>query len=74
MCTIESNLKATANNEIEAIAKSTIALNTKLRNAIDARYFRDRSRSRLNEFKKISDSDFCVASSGTEAGLQDHVM
>ncbi len=60
MCTIESNLKTTAkaNNEIEAKTKSIIALNTKLRNAIDARYFRDRSRSRLNEFEKISNSDF----------------
>jgi hypothetical protein len=60
MCTIESSLKATAkaNNEIEAKTKSTIALNTKLRNAVDARYFRSRSRSRLDKFEKISDFDF----------------
>jgi hypothetical protein len=57
MCTIESNLNATTNSEIEVKSrtKSTIVLNTKLKYAIDAKYFRDRSRSRLNEFEKISD-------------------
>jgi hypothetical protein len=66
MCTIESNLKTTAKANIEVEAKtrtkarsrSSIVLNTKLRYAIDARYFQERSRSRLNEFEKISDSDF----------------
>jgi hypothetical protein len=57
ICTIESNLNATANNEIEAKARSTIVLNTKLKYAIDAKCFRDRSRSRLDEFEKISDFD-----------------
>jgi hypothetical protein len=54
---IESSLNATANSEIEAKAESTAVLNTKLKYAVDARYFRDRSRSRLNEFDEISDSD-----------------
>jgi hypothetical protein len=60
MCTIESSLKTTTrtNNEIEAKTRSTIALNTKLRNAVNAKYFRNRSRSRLNKFERISDSDF----------------
>jgi hypothetical protein len=60
ICTTESSLKTTtrANNEIEAKTRSTIALNTKLKNAVDQRYFRSRSRSRLNKFEKISDSDF----------------
>jgi hypothetical protein len=57
MCMIESNLNATANSEIEARARSTVVLNTKLKYAVDAKYFRDRSRSRLDEFEKISDSD-----------------
>jgi hypothetical protein len=57
ICTIESNLNATTSNEIEAKARSTIVLNTKLKYAIDAKCFRDRSRSRLNEFEKISDFD-----------------
>jgi hypothetical protein len=59
MCTIKSNLNATANNEIEvrSKAKSTIVLNTKFKYAVDAKYFRNRSRSRLNEFEKISDFD-----------------
>jgi hypothetical protein len=55
---IESNLNATASSEIEAKAKSTVVLNTKLKYAVDARYFRDRSRSRLDEFDEISDFDF----------------
>jgi hypothetical protein len=33
-------------------------LNAKFKYAVDARYFRRRSRSRLNEFERISDSDF----------------
>jgi hypothetical protein len=59
MCTIESSLSATANSEIEmkSRARSTVVLNTKLKYAVDAKYFRDRSRSRLNEFEKISNSD-----------------
>ncbi len=57
MCMIESNLNATANNEIEAKAKSTVVLNTKLKYAVDAKDFRNRSRSRLNESDEISDSD-----------------
>jgi hypothetical protein len=57
MCMIESSLNATASSEIEAKAKSTVVLNTKLKYAVDARYFRDRSRSRLNESDEISDSD-----------------
>jgi hypothetical protein len=55
---IELSLETTANSEIEAKAKSTVVLNTKLKNAVDAKYFRNRSRSRLDEFEKISDSDF----------------
>jgi hypothetical protein len=57
ICTIESSFCATANSEIEAKARSTIVLNTKLKYAVDAKYFRSRSRSRLNEFEKISDFD-----------------
>jgi hypothetical protein len=57
MCTIESNLNATASSEIEMRAKSTVVLNTKLKYAVDAKYFRSRSRSRLDEFDEISDSD-----------------
>jgi hypothetical protein len=53
MCTIESSLNATTNSEIEirSKARSTIVLNTKLKYAIDAKYFRNRSRSRLNKFE-----------------------
>jgi hypothetical protein len=60
MCTIKSSLKTTTKmiSEIEAKTKSTIALNTKVKNAIDARYFRNRSRSRLNEFERVSDFIF----------------
>ncbi len=66
MFTIESNLEATtkANIEIEAKTKtkarsrSSVVLNTKFKYAVDAKYFRKRSRSRLNEFEKISDFDF----------------
>jgi hypothetical protein len=58
MCMIELSLKTTANSEIEARARSTVVLNTKLKNAVDAKYFRNRSRSRLDEFEKISDFDF----------------
>jgi hypothetical protein len=66
MCTIESNLKTTTKANIEiktktkakAKSRSSIVLNTKLKYAVDARYFRRRSRSRLNEFERISDSDF----------------
>jgi hypothetical protein len=66
MCTIESNLKTTARANIEVEAKTktkarskpSVVLNTKLRYAVDAKYFRKRSRSRLNEFEKISNSDF----------------
>jgi hypothetical protein len=66
MFTIESNLKTTAKANIEVEAKtkaktklrSSVVLNTKLKYAIDAIYFRRRSRSRLNEFEKISDFDF----------------
>jgi hypothetical protein len=57
MCTPESSLDAAADSEIEAKAESTVVLNTKLRYAVDAEYFRDRSRSRLDEFDEISDSD-----------------
>jgi hypothetical protein len=57
MCIIESSLNATANSEIEARAESTIVLNTKLKYEVDAKYFRNRSRSRLNEFDEISDFD-----------------
>jgi hypothetical protein len=57
ICTIESSLNATANSEIEAKARSTVVLNTKLKYAIDARCFRSRSRSRLNEFEKVSNFD-----------------
>ncbi len=61
MCTIESNLKmiTKANIEIEAKMKakaksrSSIVLNTKFKYAVNARYFRERSRWRLNEFEKI---------------------
>ncbi len=62
MCTIESNLIITAKTNIEIEAKtksrSSVVLNTKLKYAINARYFRIQSRSRLNEFEKISNSDF----------------
>jgi hypothetical protein len=66
MCTIESNLKTTARTNIEvetkmkakAKSRSSVVLNTKLKYAVDARYFRRRSRSRLNKFEKISDFDF----------------
>jgi hypothetical protein len=66
MCTIESNLKTTTKTNIEIEAKtkaktksrSSIVLNTKFKYAVDARYFRRRSRSRLNEFEKISNSEF----------------
>jgi hypothetical protein len=66
MCMIESNLKTTAKASIEIEAKtraktrsrSSVVLNTKLKYAVDARCFRKRSRSRLNEFEKISNSDF----------------
>ncbi len=64
MCTIESSLMMTAKTNIEievktrAKSRSSIVLNTKLKYAVDARYFRERSRSRLNEFEKISESDF----------------
>ncbi len=66
MCTIESNLVMTTKASIEIEAKmkararsrSSDVLNTKLKYAVDAKYFRRRSRSRLNEFEKISDSDF----------------
>ncbi len=58
ICTIKWSLKTTASNEIETKARSTVALNTKLKNAIDAKYFRSRSRSRLNEFERISNFDF----------------
>jgi hypothetical protein len=66
MCTIESNLMMTARTSIEIEAKtkakaksrSSLVLNTKLKYAIDARYFRKRSRSRLNEFEKVSNFDF----------------
>ncbi len=66
MCMIESSLKTTARASIEVEAKtkakarsrSSVVLNTKLIYAVDARYFRERSRSRLYEFEKISDSDF----------------
>jgi hypothetical protein len=66
MCTIESSLKTTmkANIEIETKTKtktrseSSVVLNTKLKYAVDASYFRKRSRSRLNEFEKISNSEF----------------
>jgi hypothetical protein len=66
MCTIKSNSKTTtrANIEIKAKTKakarsrSSIVLNTKFKYAVDAQYFRKRSRSRLNEFEKISNSDF----------------
>jgi hypothetical protein len=58
---IKSNLKtkARASNDIEAKAKarSTIVFNTNLKYAVNAKYFRDRSRSRLNKMKKISNSD-----------------
>jgi hypothetical protein len=59
MCTIESNLNATTSSEIEMRSKtrSTIILNTKLKYAINAKYFRNRSRSRLNEFERISNFD-----------------
>jgi hypothetical protein len=57
ICTIESSLNAAANSEIEARAKSTVVMNTKLKYAIDARCFRNRSRSRLDEFEKVSDFD-----------------
>jgi hypothetical protein len=57
MCMIESSLNATTNSEIEARARSTVVLNTKLKYAIDAKCFRDRSRSRLDEFERISDFD-----------------
>jgi hypothetical protein len=62
MCTIESNLMMTTktNIEVEAKAKSrsSVVLNTKFKYAVDAKYFRRRSRSRLNEFEKISNFDF----------------
>ncbi len=66
MCTIESNLKATAKATIEiemkikakTRLKSLIVLNTKFKYTIDAKYFRRRSRSHLNEFEKFSDFDF----------------
>jgi hypothetical protein len=64
ICTTESNLMMTARANIEIEAKmkakaksrSSIVLNTKLKYAVDAKYFRKRSRSRFNE--KISNSDF----------------
>jgi hypothetical protein len=52
MWTIESSLETTAKAKMKA--RLTIVLNTKLKYAIDARYFRSRSRSRLSEFKKVS--------------------
>jgi hypothetical protein len=66
MCTIESNLVMTtrANIEIEtktkakAKSRSSDVLNTKLKYAVNAKYFRERSRSRLDEFEKVSNSDF----------------
>jgi hypothetical protein len=60
MCTIESSLNTTTNSEIEVRSKtrSTVVLNTKFKYAVDTRYFRNRSRSRLNEFERISNSDF----------------
>jgi hypothetical protein len=54
---IESNLNAITSSEIEAKAKSTVVLNTKLKYAVDAKYFRDRSQSRLDESDEISDFD-----------------
>jgi hypothetical protein len=62
MCTIESSLKAIARKNIEVEAKtkakaksrSSVVLNTKLKYAVDEGYFRKRSRSRLNEFEKVS--------------------
>jgi hypothetical protein len=66
MCTIEWNLEITAKLTIEietktkvkARSRSSIVLNTKLKYAVNAKYFRKRSRSRLNEFEKTSDSEF----------------
>ncbi len=66
MCTIESKLKATAKTNIKiemktktkARLKLSVVLNTKFKYTIDAKYFRKQSRSHLNEFEKISDSDF----------------
>jgi hypothetical protein len=66
MCTIESNLIMTTKTSIEietktkakARSRSLLVLNTKLKYAIDEKYFRERSRSRLNEFEKISNFDF----------------
>jgi hypothetical protein len=66
MCMIESNLETTAKANIEVEAKtkakaksrSSVVLNTKLKYVVDAKNFRKRSRSRLNEFERISDFDF----------------
>ncbi len=54
MCTIESSLKATAKTNIKietktkakAKSRSSVVLNTKFKYAVDAKYFRKRSRSR----------------------------
>ncbi len=66
MCTIKSSLMMTAKANIEietktkakAKSRSSVVLNTKLKYVIDAKYFRERSRSRLDKFEKISKFDF----------------
>jgi hypothetical protein len=77
MCTIESSLKTTAKASIEVEAKtkanaksrSSVVLNTKLKYAVDAKYFQRRARSRLNKFERISDFD--IWSSKTTSWLFD---
>jgi hypothetical protein len=54
----EANIEIEAKTKAKAKSRSSVVLNTKLKYAVNARYFRRRSRSRLNEFEKISDSDF----------------
>jgi hypothetical protein len=66
MCTIEFILEMTTKTNVEIEAKtktkarsrSSIVLNTKLKYAVNAKNFQERSRSRLNKFEKISNSDF----------------